>query len=399
MSDKIGVAVIGASMRSGMIMDYLRNNPSQGFITGVYDLMREKSKLIIDKFQVNNAVIYDSLEQAVTDNNAKAVFIGTTDYAHVEPAVAAMKANKHVFCEKPIATTLEDCNTIINAAKNSSAIFYLGMNLRHAPVYEKLYNVLSSGELGRLLTIEASEYYVEGRTYFRRWNRLRKFGGGLWITKACHDFDIINWFAGAKPKKVFAINHLSHYKPRSDAGKNCRQCKIKDQCNDRYDVTYYEAPKDILEFWDNLAKIAEEKTGVPRDICLFNSDKDTFDNGMAMVEYENGVLANYTLNVVSARNTRLVRLMGTKGSAEGDLNAGIVTVWNRFKKEAEKRVYDLNEMAKSSHNGADTNIMEEFFDSCRTGKKALTSWEEGRLSIQLALAATASCDSGKPVSI
>lgn len=399
MSEKIGVAIVGASMRSGMVMEYLKNNPSEGLITGVYDLIPEKSKLIIEKFQAPNAIIYKSLEQAVNDKNAQAVFIGTTDNAHVEPSVAAMKANKHVYCEKPLATTLEDCNAIMDAAKKSSGIFYLGMNLRHTPVYEKLYDILSSGELGNLLTIEASEYYVEGRTYFRRWNRLRKFGGGLWITKACHDFDIINWFAGAKPKQVFAVSHLSHYKPRPDAGKNCRQCAIKDQCDDRYDVTYYEAPKDILQFWDDLAKITEEKTGVPRDICLFNSDKDTFDNGMAVVEYENGVLANYTVNVVSARSTRLLRLMGTKGSAEGDLTAGIVTVWNRFKKDAQKRVYDLNEMAKSSHNGADANIMAEFFESCRTGKKALTSWEEGKLSIQLALAARTSCDIGKPIKI
>jgi predicted dehydrogenase len=397
MSDRIGVAVIGASTRCGLIMGYLKENPSEGFIAGVYDHISARSKLVIDKFQAKDAIIYASLEEAISDERVQAVFVGTPDNAHVQPVIAGMRANKHVYCEKPMATTVEDCDDMIDAAKASSGIFYLGMNLRHAPVYEKLYNVFASGELGKLLTVEASEYYSEGRTYFRRWNRLRKFGGGLWLTKACHDFDILNWFADARPTRVFAVSHLSHYKPKPDAGKSCRQCDIKEQCQDRYDIKYINAPKDLMELWDQLAKITEDETGVPRDICLYNSDKDTFDNGMATVEYENGILANYTLNVVSARNTRLLRLMGTKGSAEGDLGAGIVTVWNRFKTESEKRVYDLNEFAGSDHNGADNKIMAQFFNSCRTRKKPLTSWAEGRRSIQLALAARASCDSGQPV--
>ena len=75
-----------------------------------------------------------------------------------------------------------------------------------------------AGKLGKLLTIEANEYYFGGRSYFRRWNRLREFGGGLWITKACHDFDLINWFAGGKPRRVFAMSNLSYYKPMDGAG-------------------------------------------------------------------------------------------------------------------------------------------------------------------------------------
>lgn len=391
---KIGVAVVGASMRSTLIFDYLQKNPQQGFITGVYDIIPERSKCFLEHYGCKDAVVYDSLEQAVNDPKCQAVFIGTPDSAHVEPVKAALAAGKHVYCEKPMAITVEDCDAMIESAKDAKSVFYLGMNLRHGPVHEKLHEILESGELGKLLTIEANEYYVGGRTYFRRWNRLRKFGGGLWVTKACHDFDLLNWFAGGKPTRVFAMSNLSYYKPNPRGGTHCRACAIKDTCPDFYDVGDPTASS-WPEFHSRLARLTEEKTGQMQDLCLYNSDKDTFDNGIALVEYDNDVRATYTVNVVSARGTRQMRLMGTAGSAEGDMEDGKITVWKRY--TLEKTEYDLSEQIKSGHGGADPKIMKDFFDCCRTGKKPRSSWADGRLGIQVALAARNSCDTGDKV--
>ena len=387
---KIGIAIIGASKRSTMLFSYLRRHPSQGFITGIYDIIPSLGKFLIDDYGVSDAVVYESLQQAVTDPRVEAVFIGTPDNAHVEPVVAALRAGKHVYCEKPLAITLENCDAIIDTAKDAGSVFYLGMNLRHGPVHETLHEIVSSGQLGKLLTIEANEYYSGGKTYFQRWNRLRKFGGGLWITKACHDFDLLNWFAGGQPKRVFATSSLSHYKPIAEAGTHCRVCPLKQTCSDYYDVELQ--GQDVLA---HLAKKVEEATGEPRDMCLYNSDKDTFDNGIAVVDYDNDIRATYTVNVVSARNTRQMRLMGTDGAAEGDMTEGIVTVWRRHRQG--KVVHDVRDRIKSSHGGADDNILTDFFHCCRTGKNPRSSWADGRLGIQVALAARESCDTGNPI--
>ena len=53
-----------------------------------------------------------------------------------------------------------------------------------------------------------------------------------------------------------------------------------------------------------------------KDICLYNSDKDTFDNGMAIIDYHNDIRASYAVNVVSSRNTRQMSLTGTEGAAQ-----------------------------------------------------------------------------------
>ncbi len=391
---ELNIAVIGASRRSAMIFDYLKKHPEEGKVVGVFDPISSASQKLIEQHNAPKTRVYSSLTEAVEDENVDAVFVGTPDNEHVRPVTAALKAGKHVYVEKPMAITLDDCDTIINVAKDAKQVFYLGMNLRHGPVHEKMHEVLAEGQLGKLLTIEANEYYHGGRTYFRRWNRLREFGGGLWVTKACHDFDLLNWFAGGQPARVFATSSLSYYKPKPEASTHCRNCPLKDECRDFYDIQNPEASEWTKEFAE-LGQLVEEVSGQPQDLCLFNSDKDTFDNGIAVVDYDNDVRATYTVNVVSARDTRQLRLMGTEGSAECDMAEGIVTVWKRYTDE--KTVYNLKDKMASSHGGADDQILADFFECCRTGKNPRSSWADGRLSLKVALAARESCDTRRPI--
>ena len=388
---KLGVAIVGASGRSMFFFSYLQRS-KHGFVAGVYDLIQARAAFMANHFEANTARVYESLDQAIGDPRVQVVIIATPDAEHAEPAVAALRAGKHVYCEKPLATTLADCDQIITAAQKAKGVFYMGMNMRHGRLHKKLYEVLSSGQLGKLLTIESNEYYYGGRTYFRRWNRLRSRGGGLWITKTCHDFDLLNWFAGGRPTRVYSTCSLSHYKPISGAGTHCRQCSIKDDCADYVDV---ENAKDIDPQLGPLGELTEQATGVPRDLCLYTSEKDTFDNGIAVVDYENDVRATHTLNVVSARDTRQMRLMGTDGSAEGDVALGIVTVWRRH--SSEKVVHNLNDQTQSGHDGADDQCVDDFFHCCQTTNKPTISWAEGRLAVEVGIAATKSSDNGTPV--
>ena len=334
--------------------------------------------------------MHDSMEAAIDDPRVDAVFVMTYDGAHMEPAVAALEAGKHVFCEKPIEITLERCDAIGAAAKRSKGVFYLGMNLRHRPVHAALHRILESGKLGKILTIETNEYYYSGKTYFRRWNRLRKYGGGLWVTKAVHDCDLLNWFAGGQPKRVFALSSLSLYQPRADAGTHCRACKLAETCPDYWDVNYDSV------MWA-LRRVTEAHTGEPADLCLYNSDKDTLDNGQMLVEYDNDIRASHTVNVVAGRGTRQMRLMGTDGAAEGDMNEGTVFFWKRH--ENTKQVVDISEQTKSGHGPADRGMIEDFFDCCRTGRTPISGWTDGRASVRLGLAARESCDTGLPVDL
>ena len=391
--DRLGIAIVGASMRSSMMATYLNEYPEQGYVTGYYDLIPQRAELLIDKHELKDTVIYPSLKAAVTDPKVSAVFIGTSDSAHRRPVVEALKAGKHVFCEKPMAITLRDCDAIMAAATAAHSVFYLGMNLRHGPVHEKLHEIMTSGELGRILTIEANEYYVGGRTYFRRWNRLRKFGGGLWITKACHDFDLLNWMAGADPQTVYATASLSHYRPRADAAQQCRHCKLQFSCPDYYDILNLPKPHDDL--MRGLRLIAEEHGEEPGDLCLFNAEKDTFDNGIAVVTYANDIRATYTVNVLTARSTRQMRVVGTEGMIEADMSDGKILVTERH--TGRQWHYDMRGLMASGHGGADDRLVKDFIHTVHTGKKPRTGWAEGKRAIEVALAAQQSMETGQVV--
>lgn len=393
---KLGISIIGASKRSTFLLEFLIRYPQYGHITGIYDIVPEKCSYLLDRYNLKDAVIYKSLKESVYDEKVSAVFIGTPDNQHVEPTTLALSAGKHVYCEKPLATTLQDCDKIVAAAKQANSVFYVGKNLRHTPTHKKLFSLLEEGKVGRLLTIEANEYYYGGRTYFRRWNRLVKYGGGLWITKASHDFDLLNWFAGGNPTKIFAASNLSHYKPIKDAGPNCRVCKIKGACPDFYDINDPEKSH-LSPKMDDLGRLGEEASGIPRDLCLYNSDKDTFDNGIAIVEYDNDIRATYTVNVVSARTTRQMRLTGTEGSAEGDMETGFVKYWKRHTNKTEE--FDLADQINSEHGGADDTILIDFFNCCQKFRKPKSGWQEGKMALVLGLAARESCDTGTAVTL
>ncbi len=64
---RLGVAIIGASMRSTMMFDYLQRHPNQGFVVGIYDVIPSRSEYLIEKYSANGAVVFESLGQAVDD--------------------------------------------------------------------------------------------------------------------------------------------------------------------------------------------------------------------------------------------------------------------------------------------------------------------------------------------
>ena len=170
------LAIVGMGGRSTSFMGYFAKNPSDGRVVALCDQIPEKARYLADYYGVK-ADIFENTREMIERTSPDALFITTSDHAHVQPAEAALAANIHVFCEKPMATTIEDCDRIINAAQKSSAIFYLGFNLRHGPIHETVHELISNGRIGKTTTIEANEWYYGGKTYFRRWNRLIRFGG------------------------------------------------------------------------------------------------------------------------------------------------------------------------------------------------------------------------------
>jgi predicted dehydrogenase len=386
---KTKIAIVGMANRATAFLGELAGRQDCE-ITAICDKYPSRIQYMSDRYGLGTVKRYTSFKQCLRDSDFDAVMIFTPDYAHAEIAVPSLKAGKYVFLEKPLDITARKCEQIIDADKGAGGRTYVGHNLRHAPVYMKIKSLLEEGVAGDILTIQADEFYDGGRTYFRRWNRLRKFSGGLWITKSCHDFDIIQWLAGKEAESVAAFSALSYYKKRADAPEYCGECSRLAECFDAFDEKKY--PKEWLKHIKSAMPDGMQRP----DLCLYNSDKDTFDHGIATIKFKDGLFATYTVNVVAGFTNRRIRVSGTKATIDGDLGAQEIII-RRRDPSTEERIKITD--AADGHGGADKFIPSDFLAFARGEKEPACRPAEAIIAVRIGLAAEKSSHTGKTVKL
>ncbi len=389
--NKTRVVVVGIGGRGAWAARHLAQDREH------YELVAlcEQNQSKLEYFQKQNAMEhiprFSSLEECLEKVDLDAVVVTTPDGTHADVVVPALAAGKFVFVEKPLDITAERCRQIVEADKQAGGKTFVGFNLRFAPTYVKVKELIDAGAIGQVLTIQADEFYNGGRTYFRRWNRLRRFGGGLWITKASHDFDLLYWMAGREPLAVYAMDALSYYIPRPDAPLYCGDCDKKDTCPD----SFYVIKRAAGITGKLLAEVAAEH-GAPRpDLCLYNSDKDTFDHGIATVEFAGDIFATYTCNVIAGFTDRRIRVSGTKGTIDGHLGGDELVLTLRDP----TRVRRIPLETGGGHGGADRFILDDFYAFTQGKLEPKVRPAEAMVAVLIGLAATRSADERRKVEI
>ena len=161
---------------------------------------------------------YGSHSQLIQDAGVDAVVITTPDYTHAEIALEAMDAGKLIICEKPVATTIDDANRLLEAGRRFGKSFQVGFVLRYAPFFKGMHAAIVDGRIGKPLFAAAVDNRA-GSGYFRSWHRLRKYSGGLLNHKSGHTLDILNWMLDGVPMAVSATGGVAHYGPRELGGR------------------------------------------------------------------------------------------------------------------------------------------------------------------------------------
>lgn len=386
----VGIVVVGLGGRGSWALEqFLQSN--RYTVRGVCDRIPARMEFMLKRGGTPQIPAFTDYADCLRRCDFEAVFVGTHDGGHAEIAVPSLQAGKYVYLEKPLEITLAGCRAIIAADRRAGGRTFVGHNLRFAPICAEMHRRVRAGQVGPPLTIEYNEFYDGGRTFFRRWNRLRKFGGGLWLTKACHDFDLLCWIAGAAPESVYAVNALSWYRPRRGAARYCRDCRFRARCPDAYERF---CPRNSL-IWE-LCRTMEKSTGQKSDLCLYNSQKDTFDHGAVLLRFPGGLTATYTLNVVAGFTTRQMRVAGPKGALESD-HEKLRFVF-RPRDDGKAETVNLARISRGGHGGADERIFAVFADFVRGGKGAIpVRPAEAALAVRVGLAATRSADEGRIV--
>lgn len=364
-------------------------------VTSLVDPVLEAARVVARVVGLPDAEIHQNVESSLTGAPWDALLVATPDWEHASSTIAALRARRHVYVEKPLALTLEDCLAIEDADRDAGRRTMVGFNLRHAPLYHRVRELVREGRIGRLLTLQADEHYYGGRTYFRRWNRLRSRSGGLWITKACHDFDLIAWLVGDDPVTVGATAALTHYGPRPEAGERCSACTVEASCPDAFSRT----PTSLPAWWPEVQS-ARESSGAwePRDLCLYNSPKDTFDHGSAQITFAGGAVASYTVNVVASFTDRSLLVAGTEGAIRGSLESPTLELWRRHAAGGPETLSARDPGgAAGGHGGGDANLLTSFARFVRGDRTGVVGPAEASVAVALGLAATRASDTSTVV--
>ena len=156
----------------------------------------ERLKELADRFQVSR--VYTDYNEMLADPALEAVSVVTMWDQHVEPTLAALEAGKHVFLEKPMASTVPDCEAIVRAAKASSKAFMVGHICRFNPRHAAAKAEIDSGAIGKIVSMYARRNIPASVSE----GVLDKIGPI--IGDAVHDTDLMLWFSGATIQTVYA---------------------------------------------------------------------------------------------------------------------------------------------------------------------------------------------------
>lgn len=194
MGETIGAAVIGLGMmgeRHARVWEELHSTR----LVSVYDIVAERAEEVADDLGCEAA---GSLQEAINAEGVQIVSVCTNDEAHRQACVAAAEAGKHVLVEKPLATTLEDCDAIIEACERNGVKLMTGHVCRFDPHYVKCRDAIEAGEVGHVVQV------------FARRNNIVASGERIGPRTSVafflgvHDIDLLQWITGERITRVTA---------------------------------------------------------------------------------------------------------------------------------------------------------------------------------------------------
>lgn len=286
MQRKLKYGVIGCAGRMGMAHLLFLNNilADRVEVAALCDLAVDQAAVCAELLPYPVQVFRDYPDLLALDA-IDAVIVSTPNHTHREIATAAFAAGKHVFCEKPLATNLHDCDEIIRAARAAGKYLQVGLVYRYSKLYRTMHDLIRDGEIGPVQFMWCKELLG---SFYGKWRYSESLSGGAIVEKNCHHFDIFNWMIGSKPKKVCAFGGQNVIK----AGRTI----------------------------ETIVMDSGEKNIVTNSRIL--------DNAMIIIEYENGARAQLMVCFFSPYGNDLeIGAIGDKGKLESWVLAHRIHLW------------------------------------------------------------------------
>ena len=196
MENKKKVAIVGYGGQGGW---HARQIATSDVVTlrGVYDIKPERNELA----ETQGIHAYASFEDVLADPLVDVVVCATPNDSHKEIVIRALRAGKHVICEKPVAITLGDFGEMRKTAERAGKVFTVHQNRRWDVDFLAIKSLLDSGEIGELINIESRVHGSRGIP--SDWRCHKEFGGGMILDWGVHLIDQVMQLIPEKITKVY----------------------------------------------------------------------------------------------------------------------------------------------------------------------------------------------------
>lgn len=341
---KIGVIGCGKIAQVRHIPEY-DANPNAA-LAGFYDLNMARAQELAKTY---GGKAFDSVEALLAEPSIDAVSVCAANHAHAEITIAALSAGKHVLCEKPMATSLAECEAMVTAAKKHNRFLMIGHNQRLAKAHAKAKALLDSGEIGRIVTFRTT------------------FGHGGPETWSVDPGQNV-WFFDKKKAVMGAMADLGIHKT------------------------------DLIQFLcgSHVARTTAHVMTLDKryaDGSLIGVD----DNAICIYEMENGIVGTMTASwtYYGAEDNSTI-LYGTEGIMRiyDDPAHSIVVIKN----SGERYLYDV-EAIQTNDNQTKSGVIDLWIDCLVNGRPPEISGEDALYAMRAVFASVASSESGKTIDI
>ena len=376
------------------------------------------NKVLVEKFGYNAVPTYaaDEFEKMIIETKPDVVIVTSIDRTHHRYIIKAMEMGCDVISEKPMTVDNKKCQEIIDCIERTGRSLRVTFNYRYAPHNTKIRELIMNDTIGKVTQVHF-EWLLNtshGADYFRRWHRDKRNSGGLLVHKSTHHFDLVNFWLGTYPKRVFAFGDLKFYgrENAEERGVNKFYSRVHGQKNAEGDpFALVMEGNDMLE---NLYLKAEADDGYIRDQSVFGDNISIEDTMNVLVQYASGAQMSYSLNAYSPWEGFRVGFTGTKGRIEIEVveavyvNAGgdsskegvvlgkKITVYPMFGEPYEVEI----EEGKGGHGGGDSVLLNDLFGTpVEDPFKRAASHVDGAMSILTGISANKSIATGMPVDV
>jgi predicted dehydrogenase len=337
-----------------------------------------------------------------------ACVIASPDRTHHDAAVAALETGYQVLMEKPMAPSLPEIESIVAAARRSPGQLHVAHVLRYTPFFSILHDVIASGRLGEIVTVEHRENVVA-------WHMAHSFVRGNWaraaesspmiLAKCCHDFDILQWNLPSPVARLVSFGNLFHFRPEQappGAAERCSDpCPVENCPFDARRIYLNPAwkgwPVEVIT--DDLSTEGRMKAlqEGPYGRCVYTAGSDVVDQQVVAMELESGTTVTLVMHGHSHEEARTMRYDGTEATLRGVFGRRqAIEITDHHGGPTEEIVIPP---PTSGHGGGDEGVILDFLESVESGRPAFTSAEESFESHLLALLAEDARTTGEVIEV